>query len=139
MKTKKILSLILSIVFIATLGIPVLAVESRESAQIAVYGMDVTPISGELAVDFSITGSGRMEKIGCESIYIYKLVDSRWVLTDSQTENDTGMSKTSKVAHGNTISFAGTAGTEYMVVVTVFAEDDAARDTRSQTFYVTGK
>lgn len=139
MKTKKILSLILSIVFIATLGIPVLAVESRESAQIAVYGMDVTPISGELAVDFSITGSGRMEKIGCESIYIYKLVDSRWVLTDSQTENDTGMSKTDAYYHLNMFHFDSERGEAYKVVVTVFAKNAKGRDSRSKTFFVTGQ
>ncbi len=49
------------------------------------------------------------------------------------------MSVTKRGHLGNTITFSGTAGVEYMVVVTVFAEDDNARDTRSKTFYVTGQ
>ncbi len=142
MKTKKILSLVLSIVFIATMGIPVLAagtIDPKASAQIAVYGMDVTPYTGELIVDFSITGSGKMEKIGCESIFVYKLIDGRWILTYSKAENDDGMSVTDAYFHLNTFEFDSERFEAYKVVITVFAKNAKGRDSRSETFFVTGQ
>ena len=39
----------------------------------------------------------------------------------------------------NMVSADCKVGTRYKVVVTIFAEDSAGRDTRSQTFYVTGQ
>lgn len=139
MKIKKILSLVLSIILITTLGIPSLATESRASAQIAVYGMDAISEHNDVIVDFTITGSGRMEKIGCESIYIYKLVDGRWVLTHSRAENDDGMSKTDAYFHTNILYFPCEEFEAYKVVVTVFAKNEKGRDSRSKTIYVTGK
>ncbi len=139
MKTKRVLSSFLVLACLVSLIIPTFAATARASDQIRAYRMDTIVTEGAVNIEFSITGKIIMNKIGCESIYLYRKSGNAWVFVASKKEDDTGMSKTSKVAHGNTISFAGTAGTEYMVVVTVFAEDDAARDTRSQTFYVTGK
>lgn len=139
MKRNRVISLILVFVCVANLMIPAFAASARASDQIVAYRMDTIVTEGAVNIEFSITGKIIMNKIGCESIYLYRKSGNAWVFVASKKEDDTGMSKTSKVAHGNTISFAGTAGTEYMVVVTVFAEDDAARDTRSRTFYVTGK
>lgn len=141
MKMKKYLSLVLSIVCIATLCVPVSAVEPKASAQIAVYNMDIAPTTGKLAVYFTITGSGKMDKIGCESIYVYKLVDSRWVPVPDQTklEDDDGMSNTNAFFHTNTIYCDSEQGVAYKVVVTVFSENSKGRDTRSDTFYVVGK
>ncbi len=139
MKRNRVISLLLAFVCIVNLIIPAFAASARASDQIMAYRMDTIVTTGAVNIEFSITGRIIMNKIGCESIYLYRKSGNAWVLAASKKEDDTGMSKTSKVAYGNTISFAGTAGTEYMVVVTVFAEDDAARDTRSRTFYVTGK
>ena len=101
--------------------------------------MDTIVTKGAVNIEFSITGKVIMKKLGCESIYLYRKSGSAWVYEDSRTENDTGMSASKKGNHGNTITLDGQAGVEYMVVVTVFAEDDSARDTRSKTFFVTGK
>ena len=42
-------------------------------------------------------------------------------------------------SHTNSIYFDSEKGVEYKVVVTIFAEDDDGRDSRSKTFYVTGE
>lgn len=141
MKIKKILSLALSVICVSILSIPVSAVEPRASAQIAVYAMDVTPLSDKLSVYASVTGSGKMDKLGCESIYIYKLVNSRWVSVPDQTklEDDTGMSSSNTYDHTNVVRCDSERGEAYKVVVTIFAENSKGRDTRSDTFYVVGK
>ena len=136
---KKVLALLCVVACVITLVVPTFASSDRASDQIRLYWMDTIVTKGAINIEFSITGKIIMNKLGCESIYLYRKSGSVWVYTDSMTENDTGMSATKKGNHGNTITLDGTAGVEYMVVVTVFAEDDAGRDSRSQTFYVTGR
>lgn len=139
MKKSNVISLFLVLVCIVNLTISTSVAAARASDQIRAYRMDTIVTKDAVNVEFSITGKVIMKKLGCESIYLYRKSGSAWVYEDSRTENDTGMSNTKKINHGNTITLDGQAGVEYMVVVTVFAEDDSARDTRSKTFYVTGK
>ncbi len=141
MKSKKYFAIILTILCIVTLCIPASAIESRASAQIAVYNMKVTPITDALSVHFSVTGAGVVDKLGCESIYVYKLVNSRWVLVPSQTklEDDDGMSATNTYGHINSIHCNSESGVAYKVVVTIFAENSKGRDSRTETFFVTGQ
>jgi len=141
MKIKRFFSIIMSIICMSTLCVPSFAVDARASAQIAAYEMDVAPTTDKLAIFFSITGSGKMDKIGCESIYVYELINSEWTIVSSQTklENDSGMSNTSAFFHTNIIYCDGKCGVAYKVVVTVFSENSKGRDTRSETFFVTGE
>ena len=120
---------------------PVSAVEARASAQIALYNMKVTPITDALSVYFSVTGPGVVDKLGCESIYIYQLIDTRWVpIPDHyRDEDDTGMSSKNTYDHTNSIRFSSERDVPYKVVVTIFSENSKGRDTRSETFYVIGK
>lgn len=121
------------------LAVPASAAESRASDQISMYGITVTPASGVLSVRFSVAGYGIMDKVGCESIYVYEKSGSSWRLTESWDEDDPGMSRYNSYSQVNTILCDGEAGVDYKVVVTIFAEDSAGRDTRSKTVYVTGK
>ena len=139
MKKHKIITSICALICILSLIIPTSAAITRASDQIRLYWADAVVTKGAINVEFSITGKNIMNKIGCESIYIYKTLDTRWIYVNSKTEDDSGMIKTQKSGHTNTIVFNGSAGVEYKVVVTVFAENDAGRDSRSQTFYVTGR
>lgn len=139
MKIKKFLSMILSVVCVVTLCVPVSAVESRASSQIAVYKMTVTPLSGYFSVFFSVTGPGNVDKLGCESIYLYKMVDSRWVLVETKLEDDDGMSDENTYHHANSIRCSTERGEAYKVVVTIFSENAKGRDTRPQTFYEVGQ
>ena len=141
MKTKRFFPIFLSIVCVIALSIPAYAMESKESSQIAVYTMNATADPGKISVFFSVTGAGVVNKLGCESIYIYELVDSKWTLIPAQTklENDDGMSQSNTYGHTNTIYCDSDRNVAYKVVVTIFAENAKGRDTRSKTFYVTGK
>lgn len=139
MKKSRLIAWVCVLTCVMTLIVPAFAVTERASDQIKLYMMDTIVTKGTISIEFSITGKGLTDKLGCESIYLYKKVGTAWVYTDSKGENDDGMSKTNKINHANTITFSGTAGVEYMVVVTVFAENSAGRDTRSETFFVTGK
>ena len=92
---------------------------------------------GNIYVNFSVAGKGGMDQIGCESIYIYDR--SSGDLVESFDENDTGMSRSNTAKYSNMITADCEVGIPYRVEVTIFAENSAGRDTRSQTFYVTGQ
>lgn len=113
--------------------------ENRASDQIISYYIEVTTDPGRINVEFSVTGTGIVDKLGCESIYVYAKQDSRWRLVEAWVEDDEGMSVSDHFVHSNVIFCNGTAGVEYKVVATIFSEDRFGRDTRSETTYVTGE
>lgn len=139
MKRNKVCAVLLAVLCIISVTASALAAEARSSAQIAAYQMSVISGSGKLATEFVITGNGAMNKLGCQSIYVYRKTDSGWTYVTHVLEDDEGMSKPNSSYHSNTIYIDCTAGVEYKVVVTVFAENNAGRDTRTQRFFVTGK
>lgn len=134
MTKKRIVVLLTTIVFMLLMSVSAMA---RASDQISSYDIDVAPFSDEIEVYFSVFGAGPMNKIGCESIYVYEVGDLTPV--ESFDEYDTGMSRRNGASHTNSIYFDSEKGVEYKVVVTIFAEDDDGRDSRSKTFYVTGE
>ena len=92
---------------------------------------------GEIRVTFSITGKKIMSRIGAQSMSFYIKNGTSWKLVESYTEYYVGMSAMNKLSHGNTITYQGTAGEEYKVVVTLFVQDsDGATDSRTYTKYV---
>lgn len=141
MKIKRFLPIVLSVIFIVSLCVPASAVESRASDQIAVYTMQVNPHSGYFSVFFSVSGAGKADKLGCESIYVYKMVDFDWELVEAETklEDDPGMSKKNIYDYANSIRCNSERGEAYKIVVTIFAENSKGRDTRSDVFYEIGK
>lgn len=139
MKTKRFLSVVLSIICVVTLCIPAMAAEVRASDQIAVYGMKVTPHSGYFSVYSSVTGAGYVDKLGCESILVYKMVNMEWVLVEIKLEDYPGMSSKDTYHHANSVRCSSERGESYKIVVTIFAENSKGRDTRSETFYNIGE
>lgn len=139
LKKKHLLSLLLTVICIFSFTIPISADSSKASDQISAYLINVDSRSSAINVKFSVTGNGIANKLGCESIDVYKQSGSQWVLSESKDEYDTGMSQYNSFTYTNTIYCNAEAGASYKVVVTVFAENDAGRDTRSKTVYVTGK
>ena len=137
-KRKRFISLLMAAVCMFLFAMPAFAT-ARASIQINQYDMKVTPVTGTLNIYFSVTGNNAMDKIGCESIYVYEKSGSRWVLTDSWDEDDAGMSHTDSGFKVNTIYCDSEAGVEYKVVITIFAENSAGRDSRTRTIYVTGR
>ena len=139
LKKKRFLSLLLTAICIFSFTIPASAVGPKASEQIGTYTITVNSYSSTINVIFSVTGNGIANKLGCESIDVYKQSGSQWVLSESKDEYDTGMSQYNSFTYAKTICCNAEAGASYKVVVTIFAENDAGRDTRSKTVYVTGK
>lgn len=139
MKIKRFLSFMIAVVFVTALCVPVCATESRASDQIAAYKMYVTPLSGAFSVYSSVIGTGNVDKLGCESILVYKMVDMEWVLVEIKLENYPGMSSKNTYEHTNSVQCDAERGEAYKIVVTIFSENSKGRDTRSQTFYEVGQ
>jgi hypothetical protein len=107
---------------------------TRASTRIDSYEIVAARVGkGKIGIDFSIDGTGRMDRIGASSIIVYE----NGTVVASYDADDTGMSVRRSTYHANTIYFNGTAGTRYQVEVTVFAEDADGTDYRTKTVYVT--
>lgn len=139
MRKNRFAAFALAVACAAMLLLPAAAAEPRASDQLAAYSMNVVPEPDRLVVEFSVTGCFTMNKIGCESIRVFEKTGTHWTLVESLHEDDDGMSRSHSVAHMNTIYCDSEPDVEYRVVVTIYAEDNVARDTRSKTFYVTGE
>ncbi len=133
---KRLISLTCASICLLMMTISAFAIEMRASEQIISYSMNAVAAGDTIEVTFSVTGINTTSKLGCESIYIYEKSGTRWSLVENLTEDDFGMSRTNTYKHRNTIYCTGDADTEHRVVVTIFAENDAGRDTRTKTFYV---
>ena len=138
MKKTKLVSIFLVIIMSLSLAAPVFATEARASLQIKSYSMEaVASVGGSLNVLFTVRGTGIMDKIGCESIYVYNVKTGE--LIGSCFEDDANMSNTNTGSYQNTITFDSEVGVRYEIIVTIFSENSAGRDTRQDVFYVTGK
>lgn len=137
MKRLRILSLALAVVML--LSVPAFAIGYRASDQIAKHSINITALPGQIYVYTSVTGAGIMDTLGCESIEIYRQVGSYWVTDYSYDEDDNEMTISKSASYAHTHYFNSIEGAYYMVEVTVFAEDDEGRDTRSKTVYLTGE
>lgn len=137
MKKTRFLALVL--VFTLLLSLPAFATSNRASDQISLRNIDVNALSGQISVKATVVGLGTMSKIGCQSIYVYEQSGSFWLLTGYKSETNDGMVNTNAPGYANIHYFDSETDVEYKVVVTVFAENDAGRDSRTDIFYVTGK
>lgn len=135
MKIKKAISVLC--LFCCMMGLTMPA-SARASDVLEDYWMNSGTSGSRIYVEFDVTGTGRMDSIGCESIVIEKSINDRWEEVQSRDEFDSGMSDTNARSFGNTIYFNNISDGYYKVVVTIFAENDVGtRDTRQRTFYVT--
>lgn len=136
--TKRIVSFVLALVLTTLLATVAVATEVRASALIVSHSCSASAgTDGEMDVTFSITGKKIMSTIGAKSIYFYVKNGNTWKFDKLYTQYYIGMSAENKLTHGNTITYQGTAGEEYKVVVTLFVKDsDGATDSRTYTKYV---
>ena len=139
MKRTKLITSICALICVMMMLLPTYATEMRASDQITHYFINVTSSSGEIDVVVSVRGVGVSTKLGCESIEVYEKSGSRWVLAESFDEDDPGMSNYNALSYYDSISCDCDPGTEYKVVVTIFAVNSAGRDSRTHTYYVTGE
>lgn len=135
---KKIISLIFALTLIAMLTTTAVAMETRASKLIISHSCVASAdTDGKINVTFSITGKRIMSRIGAQSMSFYIKNGTSWKLVESYTEYYVGMSAMNEVTYDNTITYQGTAGADYKVVVTLFVKDsDGATDSRTYTKYV---
>ena len=114
----------------------------RASEQIYRYYLDAgSDADNHIIVDFSIGATGMMDRIGVESVVIYKRTTG-WEFVDRYNSEDTDMygtelSVSDEPSYANSLYFPSEANQEYQVTVTVFAEDyEGGSDSRSGTFTV---
>ena len=136
MKTRNLCALFLAVVCALSLGAPAYA---RASAQIKTYNINAVSTGGQIAIRFSVAGTSEMENVGCESIRIYELTSYGRKEVVTLDENDLGMSVRNQESFRNTIYQDVESGVQYLVYVTVFAEDENGRDTRDREFNITGR
>ena len=135
---KRCTSLILAIVLTTLLATTAAAAETRASTLIFSHSCVASlETDGEINVTFSITGKKIMSRIGAQSMYFYVKDGNTWTLSKSYGQYSTGMSTTNKVTYDNTITYQGSAGAQYKIVVTLFVKDsEGETDTRTYTKYV---
>lgn len=135
---KRSTSLILAIVLTTLLATTAAAAETRASTLIFSHSCVASAdTDGKINVTFSITGKKIMSRIGAQSMYFYVKDGNTWTLSKSYGQYSTGMSTTNKVTYDNTITYQGTAGAQYKIVVTLFVKDsEGETDTRTYTKYV---
>lgn len=122
---------------LTALAVPSMAA-TRASNQIDDYTTSAEASgSGKIKINFSVSGTRKMSEIGGKDIAVYEKWGSSWMLAGSFRKSDPGMSTTNSSYFDNTVYFNGASGTEYKIVVTVFATDSSGTDSRTQTHYVT--
>lgn len=137
MKRNKIVSFVLIIAVL--LSMPAAAFTNRASDQLGAYSIDISTVSGAITITVQVFGNGTMNKIGCESIEVYSKDGSRWDTEINWDEDDDYMSSTNIHAYAHTFSIPTIKNVEYLVNVTIFAEDDYGRDTRSKSDTLLGR
>ena len=127
-KTLRIVSLVL--VAAALLTNMVFAAESRESKYISNYfAMVADAGNGLVKVNFDITGTRRLPKLGAMKIDIYSISEGK-VFTFDYTDPDytDDMMGTDTFAYANSIYYQGKVGEKYAALVTFYAADDKGSD-----------
>ena len=56
---------------------------ARASAQISSYEITASTSSNTIWVEFYVDANTMMEKIGCESVDLYELSGTKWILCES--------------------------------------------------------
>lgn len=136
---KSVVSLIFAVsLLLSLLVVPASAAEIQASNLISNHSCNASAVGdGKISVGFSVTAKGSMSRIGAQSMYFYAENGSLWSLKESYGPYDTGMSAADKFTYSNTITYQGTSGVRYKVVVTLFAKNSSGTtDTRDYTFYV---
>lgn len=138
---KRILSLLLAILLVATLALPAMAiyedeVPNRSSAYIGSYYADITKVGNRLDVYYNITGTGTMTDIGATDIIICNQSGYPVAILDSG--NTTGLMGHNVPFYSNTVSwFGASSGTDYYAIVGFKCADSTGYDTTCYTTLLT--
>ena len=75
MKMKRLISFFCVMICMLAMTLPAFA---RASDQLEDYWMEAGTSDGQILVSFSVTGSAKMDRNGCERIYFYESIICRW-------------------------------------------------------------
>lgn len=128
-KTMRVIAVVL--VLISILSIPVQAedIEPRASYYIASYFAQIIPKGdGKIKIDFTITGTGEMTKIGASVIEVYD-ANGGCVKTYRSAFNSNMMEEDTFYMRSNFI-YSGTSGTQYYAKVTFYAANANGYDSK---------
>ena len=127
---KRILSCLLLLVLISSSTVVFAAVQPRAS-ELIVDRFIYAYAYGNGKVEFSVDMTTLMvvDKLGFPSIELQEKQGSSWVTVKSATDKY-GYNRAN---YGYSISYNGTSGNEYRVVVEYYAKDGNISDTKSKT------
>ena len=139
MKRKLLSVFLFGLLVFGIFAMPASAISARASDQLAQYCSYLVSgdSSGKIGIVFSVSGTDRMKKIGAKEIKIYKQSSNGWTWVKTIDSNVEGMCETNTFFHANTMYYTGISGEYYRVDVTIFAEDAAGSDSRTETHYIT--
>ena len=121
-----------------TLFAATMTASARASEQIYRYYLDAGHLGGgTVAIDFSVSAIDIMYRLGAENITVLERTTYGWDIAAEYDVDDPKMSAYDMPRHGDTIYYYGDTGKEYMVSISIFAEDySGGYDSRSATFIV---
>lgn len=131
-------SFILAILIVASIFSLPASASILESDYINSYttGLNQGTSNGQLKLNYTLVGTGTMDKIGISKIVVYKS-DGTWYRTIYGTVSNGLLEQNTFVAFG-TYRFTVAAGVSYYCKVTYYAEKNGGYDTRTvQTRTVT--
>ncbi len=108
-KFKSFISMTLATLLLLTmLIVSASAAEARASDLILNRSCKVTAAdSGKIAVNFSVTTSGIVSRLGAQSMKFYSQNGSSWTFEDSYGQYDSGMSISNNYTFDNTVYYQG--------------------------------
>ena len=104
-----------------------------DSAQIQSQLLDATlGADGLLTLSYSVSAWGTMHALGAERIVIWRQVDeTSWVEALRYDETTSALWTAEGQHHSGQVRYQGWPATAYRVEVTLFAENDQGRDSRT--------
>lgn len=134
MHKKAIRTVAVIVILIMILSTASFAVAPRASRYIISKSASVIPTgSGNLTIEFSVTGSGTMTKIGASVVEVYK-EDGTLIKTYSYTNPSyANMMGYNTFQYSSNVTYSGVSGQRYYAIVTFFAKNSNGSDSKTYT------
>ncbi len=128
---------IITLVIILTLLMSTAAFASiNASAYISATNTWITRSGSTVKVNFTIVGTGTMDKIGVKYVYLYEKNGNSWNLVETFDYTDPDYASTmmdsNTGAHAGYLSYSGYANKNYYADVRFYAEKNGGSDTIQQ-------
>ena len=128
---------IIALFFVLTLLLSTAAFAGlNASAYIAMTNAWITRSGNTVKVNFSIVGTGTMDKIGVKYVYLYEKNGNSWNLVETIDYTDPDYASTmmdsNTGAHAGYLSYSGYANKNYYADVRFYAEKNGGSDTIQQ-------